>query len=69
MRKMLTFRLGDMVRIRAGAFASFAGRVEGINQSRMLLKVRVNIYGRTQTAKVKFHEVEKIEFAEERPGG
>lgn len=63
---MATFRLGDMVRIKAGAFASFTGRIEGINQARMLLKVNVNIYGRTQPAKVKFSEVEKIEFAEDR---
>ena len=60
---MPTFHLGDMIRIKAGPFAAFTGRIEGINQSRGLLKIKVNIYGRTQPAKIKFSEVEKIEFA------
>lgn len=62
---MTKFRLGDMVRIKAGPFQSFTGRIDGINQARMLLKVTVNIYGRTQPAKLKFSEVEKLEFAGE----
>ena len=28
-----TFRLGDTVRIKSGPFASFTGKVEGINQA------------------------------------
>jgi len=65
---MTIFRLGDMVRIKTGAFQSFTGRIEGINQSRMLLKIKVNIYGRTQAARLKFSEVEKIEFKEDASG-
>ena len=61
---MLTFRLGEMVRIKSGAFAAFTGRVDGINQARSLLKVKVNLYGRAQPVKVKFSEVEKLEFKE-----
>jgi transcription termination/antitermination protein NusG len=61
---MPTLRLGDMVRIKAGAFAAFTGRIDGINQARALLKVKVNIYGRAQPIKVKFSEVEKLEFKE-----
>jgi transcription antitermination factor NusG len=53
-----------MVGIRTGPFQSFTGRIEGINQARNLLKVEVNIYDRTP-AKVKFSEVDKIEFAED----
>jgi transcription termination/antitermination protein NusG len=60
---MTTYRLGDMVRIKAGAFQSFTGRIEGINQARRRLLVRVNIYGRAAGVKVGFAEVEKIEFA------
>jgi transcription antitermination factor NusG len=55
-----------MVRIKAGPFQSFAGRIEGINQARRLLKVRVNIYGRQHPVKVRFSEVEKVEFTEDR---
>ena len=61
---MPTFRPGDMVRIKAGPFQSFTGRIDGINQARLLLKIKVNIYGRTKAAKLKFSEVEKVEFAD-----
>jgi transcription termination/antitermination protein NusG len=53
-----TFRLGDTVRIRSGVFAAFAGEVEGINQSKRLLKVRIRIVGRTAAVKLGFDEVE-----------
>jgi transcriptional antiterminator NusG len=59
-----TFRLGDMIRIKAGPFAAFTGRIDGINQARMLLKVKVNIYGRAQPTKIKFSEAEKLRFEE-----
>jgi transcription termination/antitermination protein NusG len=45
-RMRQTFRLGDTVRIVAGPFNSFTGKVESINQARSLLKVRVMIFGR-----------------------
>jgi transcriptional antiterminator NusG len=58
-----TFGLGDTVRIKSGAFAAFAGRVEGINQSKRLLKVRVEIFGRERHLKLGYAEVEKISFS------
>lgn len=63
---MTRFRLGDMVRVKEGAFQSLTGRIDGINQAGAMLKIEVNIHGRTWQAKVKFSEVEKIEFAEGR---
>jgi transcription termination/antitermination protein NusG len=60
-----SFRIGDMVRIKAGPFAAFTGKVEGINQSKSLLKVAVEIFGRVTPVKVSFLEAEKLEF--ERP--
>ena len=59
---MQTFRLNDVVRIKSGPFAAFTGRIDGINQARALLKVRVNIFGRTEPVKLKFIEVEKVGF-------
>lgn len=56
----LTLRLGDMVRIKSGPFASFTGKVEGINQAKSLLKVMVNIFGREKPVKLRFLDVEKI---------
>lgn len=55
-----TFRLGETVRIKSGPFASFTGKVEGINQSQSLLKVTVNIFGREKPVKVRFLDVEKV---------
>lgn len=58
-----TFRLGDTVRILSGPFASFAGKIEGINQAKALLKVKVTIYGRENPIKLKFSDVEKVSFS------
>jgi transcription termination/antitermination protein NusG len=55
-----TFTLGDTVRIKSGPFASFTGKVEGINQAKSLLKVMVNIFGRSRAVKLRFLDVEKI---------
>ncbi|HEX8294471.1 MAG TPA: KOW motif-containing protein [Pyrinomonadaceae bacterium] len=54
-----TFRLGDAVRVLSGPFASFPGRVEGINQAKRLLKVRVEIFGREHRLKLGYAEAEK----------
>jgi len=56
------YRLGDMVRIKAGPFAGFPGKIEGINQSKSLLKVKVEIFGRVTPIKVTFSEADKLDF-------
>jgi transcription termination/antitermination protein NusG len=63
-RKPQTFRLGDTVRIKSGAFAAFTGKVEGINQSKRLLKVRVEIFGRTTHIKLGYSDVEVVTFVD-----
>ena len=55
-----TFSLGDTVRILSGPFVSFTGRIEGINQAKALLKVKVAIYGRDNPIKLSFSDVEKV---------
>lgn len=55
-----TFRLGETVRIKSGPFQSFTGKVEGINQAKALLKIRVNVFARAQPVKLTFLDVEKI---------
>jgi transcription antitermination factor NusG len=57
-----TFRLDDTVRVLSGPFASFTGRIEGINQARRLLKVRVEIFGRETPLKLGYAEVEQVTF-------
>jgi transcriptional antiterminator NusG len=58
-----TFRLGDVVRVLSGPFASFTGRIEGINQAKRLLKVRVEIFGRETPLKLGYADVEKVSFS------
>lgn len=62
-KKHQTFRLGDTVRIMSGPFASFTGKIEGINQSKALLLIKVAIYGRTQPIRLNFADVEVIRFS------
>jgi transcriptional antiterminator NusG len=61
-RKPQTFRLGDTVRVLSGPFASFTGRIEGINQAKRLLKVRIEIFGREHPLKLGYAEVETVSF-------
>jgi transcriptional antiterminator NusG len=51
------FRLGDTVQIMSGPFAGFKGKVDGINQAQTLLRVQVEIFGRTTPIKLNFSEV------------
>ena len=55
-----TFRLGETVRIKSGPFQNFTGKVEGINQAKSLLKIRVNVFGRAQPVALRFLDIEKI---------
>jgi transcription termination/antitermination protein NusG len=58
--KHQTFRRGDTVRIMSGPFVSFTGTIEGINQSRARLKVKVSIYGRNKPIPLNFADVEVV---------
>lgn len=59
-KKRQSFRLGDTVRIVSGPFVSFTGTIEGINQKKALLKIKVAIYGRTNPIKLNFSDVENV---------
>jgi len=59
-RKHQIFRLGDTVRIVYGPFGSFMGKIEGINQAKSLLKIKVAIFGRDKPIKLNFRAVEKV---------
>ncbi|HEX8720644.1 MAG TPA: KOW motif-containing protein [Pyrinomonadaceae bacterium] len=62
-RRPQTFRLGHTVRVLSGPFASFAGKVEGINQAKRLLKVRVSVFGRETDLKLGYADVEVVTFS------
>jgi transcription termination/antitermination protein NusG len=59
------YSVGEMVRIKTGAFQNFTARIEEVDQEKALLKVRVKIFGRTQPIELTFLDVEKIAFREE----
>ena len=65
MKARFSYSVGEMVRIKAGAFQNFTGRIEEVDQDRATLKVMVNIFGRTQPVELKSLDVEKITFTEE----
>jgi transcriptional antiterminator NusG len=59
-KKRRVFRLGDTVRIVSGPFANFEGKIDGINQAKALVKVKVEIFGRTTPVKLSFSEVRNL---------
>jgi len=60
MKKSQIFRLGDTVQIVSGPFAAFTGKVEGINQAKGLVKVRVTIFGRPAPVKLLFSQIKNV---------
>jgi transcriptional antiterminator NusG len=61
MRPKYEFSTDDKVRIKVGPFQNFTGRVVEIDQEKGLLRVKVDIFGRSQPVEVTFLEVEKID--------
>jgi len=59
------YSVGEMVRIKTGAFQNFTARIEAVDQEKAMLKVMVKIFGRTQPIELTFLDVEKIAFREE----
>ena len=59
------YSVGKQVRIKAGAFQCFTGRIEEVDESTATLKVKVEIFGRTEPIELRFLDVEKISFTEE----
>ena len=65
MRPRFSFEVGEMVRIKSGAFQAFTGRVEEVDRVGQKLKVRVSIFGRHESIGLRFLDVEKVTFTEE----
>lgn len=56
----VTYRVGDHVRVRSGAFANFSGEVEEVNQDKRKIWLSVSIFGRPTRVEVDFSEVEPV---------
>jgi transcriptional antiterminator NusG len=56
----IKFEKNETVRITEGAFATFTGIVDEVNEDRSTLKVMVTIFGRSTPVELEFGQVEKI---------
>ena len=65
MTPRFSFSVGEMVRIKVGAFQAFTGRIEEVNEKKATLKVNVSIFGRPEPIELGFLDVEKLTFREE----
>jgi len=58
-RPKINFEVGEVVRIKDGAFENFEGSIEGIDLDRGKLKILVSIFGRSTPVELEFWQVEK----------
>jgi transcriptional antiterminator NusG len=58
-RPKVNFEVGEIVRIKDGAFENFEGNIEGIDLERGKLKILVSIFGRSTPVELEFWQVEK----------
>ena len=57
---MLSFDIGEKVKVTDGPFASFDGEVESVDQELQRLRVNVAIFGRATPVELEFSQVEKV---------
>ncbi|MEK6674969.1 MAG: transcription termination/antitermination protein NusG [Planctomycetota bacterium] len=57
----LNIRKGDQVKITEGAFESFEGEVESVDDRRGMVSVIVSIFGRPTPVEVEYWKLEKVE--------
>jgi transcription termination/antitermination protein NusG len=65
MTPRFSYSVGEIVRIKVGAFRALTGRIEEVNEEKATLKVKVSIFGRPEPIELGFLDVEKLTFTEE----
>ncbi|MBI2874728.1 MAG: transcription termination/antitermination protein NusG [Firmicutes bacterium] len=59
-RRKIDFAVGENVRIGAGPFSNFIGRVDEINYERGKVRVRVSMFGRETPVELEFGQVARL---------
>lgn len=58
-RVKIEFKVGEVVKIKSGAFESFEGEIDAIDEATGKLSVLIEIFGRPTPYEVEYHEVER----------